>query len=141
MKLEDALRKIRLLRELSLDRGASEAEAVTATNLAKQLMDRYGIGREPVHPVNEGPVFHQTNWIYWQNLFDSFGLELRRFGKRGSAAVGKATVVVRADTNEWQVQRPSDDGWDVIIKDNGLDSLRSYLSKNTPRIYTFSRRD
>jgi hypothetical protein len=140
MKLEDAIRKIRRLREYSVDRGASEAETATASNLAEQLMKRYGIGGEYIRAASERPVFHQVNWFAWQQLFDSFGLELRRFGKRGSATVGKTTIFVRGDTGEWQVQRPSGDGWDVFVKDSGLESLRSYLSKNIPRTYTFFRR-
>ena len=140
MKLDDAIRKIRLLREYSVDRGASEAETATATSLAEQLMKRYGIGGEYARAASERPVFHQINWFYWEQLFDSFGLELRRFGKRGSATLGKTTILVKAETAEWQAQRPSGDGWDVVVKDKGLESLRSYLSKNTPRTYTFSRR-
>jgi hypothetical protein len=140
MKLEDAIRKIRLLREFSLDRGASEAEAQSASTLAEQLMKRYGIGGEHVRADDERPVFQQVNWFHWHQLFDSFGLELRRFGKRGSATVGKTTIFIRGDTGEWQVQRPSNDGWDVFVKDSGLESLRSYLSKNIPRTYTFFRR-
>jgi Protein of unknown function (DUF2786) len=140
MKLEDAIRKVRLLREFSLDRGASEAEAQSATNLAQQLMKRYSIGGEYARAASERPVFHQTNWFGWEQLFDSFGLELRRFGKRGSAIVNKTTILVKADTGEWQAQKASGDGWDVVVKDHGLESLRSYLSKNTPRTYTFFRR-
>jgi hypothetical protein len=140
MKVDDAIRKIRLLSELSLDRGASEAEAQSATSLAEQLRKRYGIGGEYVRAASERPVFHHTNWFGWVQLFDSFGLELRRFGKRGSAIVNKTTILVRADTGEWQAQKPSGDGWNVVVKDSGLDSLRSYLSKNTRRTYNFSRR-
>lgn len=140
MKLEDAIRKIRRLREYSVDRGASEAETATASNLAEQLMKRYGIGGEYTRAAAERPVFHQTNWFGWEQLFDSFGLELRRFGKRGSAIVNKTTILVKADTSEWQAQKPSGDGWEVVVKDKGLESLRSYLSRNTPRTYTFSRR-
>jgi hypothetical protein len=140
MKVDDAIRKIRLLSEFSLDRGASEAEAQSATSLAEQLRKRYGIRGEHGRAATERPVFHHTNWSGWVQLFGSFGLELRRFGKRGSAIVNKTTILVRADTGEWQAQKPSGDGWDVVVKDNGLESLRSYLAKNRPRTYTFLRR-
>jgi hypothetical protein len=50
MKIEDALRKIRLLRRIILENGASGFEAETAARLVQALMERYSIrerGRSP----------------------------------------------------------------------------------------------
>ena len=51
MRVEDALRKIRLLRRVIPENGASEFEAETATRLVQALMERYSIGLEDVHAV------------------------------------------------------------------------------------------
>jgi hypothetical protein len=51
-KLEDAQRKVRLRQNYCLDKSAFEAEAETATNVAKRLTEQYGITEQsgPAQP-------------------------------------------------------------------------------------------
>jgi Protein of unknown function (DUF2786) len=53
MRLEDALRKVRLLHNCSVDRGAFEAEAKNAIELAKRLMEQHAITKLDVRPNRE----------------------------------------------------------------------------------------
>ena len=46
MKVDDALRKIRLLRLVNADNGASDAEAENASSLVRRLMDRFAVKSE-----------------------------------------------------------------------------------------------
>ena len=87
MTVEDALRKIALLRRVSTDKGALAAERETAYRLQKVLMERYAIKDQE---FSEGPTTSRPfrlNWDYWQELLDEFGLSLTRFGGRGSASL------------------------------------------------------
>ena len=54
MRTEDALRKIRLLRQVRTENGALATEVENAARLAKVLMERYAIKAEdiPVHFVD-----------------------------------------------------------------------------------------
>src|ERR1700722_16546048 len=80
MTVEDALRKIALLRRVSEDKAAHR--------LQKALMERYEIKPQE---VPEGPTRtpFRLNWDYWRELLDEFDLRLTHFGGRGSAEVGK----------------------------------------------------
>src|ERR1700730_17397653 len=78
VRIEDALRKIRLLRRLVPENGASEAEAETASRLVHALMERYSIGREDLRPVASPP--NRLTWVYWEQLLAEFGMRLHRFG-------------------------------------------------------------
>lgn len=135
MKIDDVMRRVRLLREYSTDRGASEAEAQNASRLADLLMERYRLGQCDMRA--QPRPFHRPVWDYWRFLFSEFDIDLRTFGKRASADVGRgATAIIRIETNEWHVQKPSAAGWETIAQGIGLDSMRSYLSKNAPRAYS-----
>jgi Protein of unknown function (DUF2786) len=94
VRIEDALRKIRLLRRLVPENGASEAEAETASRLVHTLMERYSIGREDLRPV-ASPASRMT-WVYWEQLLAEFDISLNRFGGRGSASLGSdARILIR----------------------------------------------
>jgi Protein of unknown function (DUF2786) len=135
MKLDDVMRRVRLLREYNTDRGASEAEAHNATRLADLLMDRYRLDREEVKPVPQ--QFHRPVWDYWKYLFSEFGIPLRTFGKRGSADLGRfGTVIILLQSDEWHIQKASAAGWEIVEQGKGLESMRGYLTKTAPRNYS-----
>ena len=137
MRVEDALRKIRLLRRISPENGASKFEAETATRLAQALMERYSIEKEDVRPV-AAPRSRMT-WIYWEHLLAEFGLALDRFGGRGSASLGNGVVVViRLAAGHWHAQQASSGGSKIAARDSGLASLREYLVKHARRSYSLN---
>ena len=137
MRIEDALRKIRLLRRLVPENGASEAEAETASRLVRTLMERDSIGREDLRPVAT-PSSRMT-WVYWEQLLAEFGINLNRFGGRASASLGSdARIQIRLAAGQWQIQQTSPTGWKIVVRDFGLESLRAYLARYGPRTYSLS---
>jgi hypothetical protein len=137
MKFEDALRKIRLLRQVKPENGSSDAEAESAASLVRTLMDRFAVEPEETRPAN-GPLFRMS-WVYWDHLLAEFGLELERFGKRGSARISQdKKAVIRLDTGEWRIQRTTPTGIEELFRDNGVESFQSYLNKNAPRMFSLS---
>jgi hypothetical protein len=137
MKFEDALRKIRLLRQVKPENGSSEAEAESAAALVRTLMERFAVKPEETRPAN-GPLFRMS-WVYWDHLLAEFGLELEHFGKRGSARIGQdKKALIRLDTGEWRIQRTTLTGTEELFKDTGVESFQSYLNKNAPRMYSLS---
>jgi hypothetical protein len=139
MILEDALRKVRLLHDYSIEKGAFEAEAENAANLAKRLMEKYGIAKPDVRSNRESTREHKS-WVYWDHLFEQFGLELRHFGRRGSAVLANGEVAVpNLDTGEWHVQKPSPTGWMTVARGQGLQSLGDYVARKVPKTYSMSR--
>jgi hypothetical protein len=139
MKIEDALRKIRLLLTVSRENGSSEGEVRNAARLARALMERHGLTNGDLHP-KPAPVFRMS-WVYWQHLMDEYGVRLRHFGKRGNASLGDGRLIfIRLDSGQWQVQKTSPGGWETIQRDFGVESLRAYLMKSGPRMYSFARR-
>jgi Protein of unknown function (DUF2786) len=90
MKVEDALRRIRLLRRVIPANGAFEAEAETATRLAQVLMERHAISADDVRPLAT-PSARMT-WIYWEQLLTEFGMRLERFGRRACVRLGTACL-------------------------------------------------
>lgn len=140
MNLEDALRKIRLLRRFRPENGASEPEAENAARLAQALMERYALRPGDLRAADPAPVLG-LSWMYWQQLMDEYGIKLRHFGRRGNASLGDGRLIfIRLDSGQWQVQRTSPGGWETIQRDGGVESLRTYLSKSGPRLYSFARR-
>jgi uncharacterized protein DUF2786 len=138
MRFEDALRKVRHLRRLVPENGASEAEAETAERLVRSLMERYSIGREDLRPVASPPS--RMIWVYWEQLLAEFGVSLNRFGARGSASLGSdALILIRLTANQWHLQQSSPNGWEVIVRDFGVESLRAYLVKYGRRVYSLAR--
>lgn len=137
MRVEDALRKIRLLRRFIPENGATEPEAETAAHLAQALMERYCVGKEDVQPV--ASPRNRMSWVYWEQLLEDFGIALNRFGGRASAPLGNgALIVIRLATGGWHLQQRSPEGWKVSVRDCGLESLREYLAKHGPRSYSLA---
>ena len=111
MTVEDALRKIELLRKVSSDKGALAAERETAHRLQKMLMERYAIKGGDV-PDPAPATATRLTWIYWDELIEEFGLRLTHFGNRGSAQVGSNIIVyVRLATSQWWADVKSPTGW------------------------------
>ena len=120
------------------ENGASEAEAQTAERLVRSLMERYSIGREDLRPVASPPS--RMTWVYWEQLLAEFGIRLNRFGGRGSASLGSdALILIRLTANQWHLQQSSSSGWEIVIRDFGVESLRAYLAKYGPRLYSLAR--
>jgi Protein of unknown function (DUF2786) len=139
MRLEDALRKVSLLHDYSVAKGAFEAEAESAANLAKRLMEKYAIAK-PDARSNREHARKRQSWVYWDHLFDQFGLRLRHFARRGNAALPNGErVVPNLETGEWHVQKPSPTGWLIVAHGHGLRSLGDYLARKVPRTYSMSR--
>jgi hypothetical protein len=137
MTVEDALRKIRLLRRVIPANGAFEAEAETASRLVRTLMERYSIGIADLSPVATPPS--RMTWVYWEQLLADFGMSLDRFGQRASVRLGNGKlIVIRLAANQWHVQQLSSDGWKIIARDFGVETLRAYLAKNGPRSYSLA---
>ena len=139
MKLEDALRKIRLLRQVKAEHGASDAEAENASAIIRTLMERFAVKSEELRPSNEMP-FRRMSWVYWDHLLEEHGLELRHFGKRGSVSIGQDTqALMRLDTGEWRVQRGHNGSTQVLAVGQGVETFQSFLSKNAPtRMFNLS---
>jgi hypothetical protein len=140
MTVQDALRKIELLRKISIDKGAVPAERETAYRLQKVLMERYAI--KPLDIPEAAPTTtSRLSWSYWQELLDEFGLRLDRLGNRGSVAVGNNRKVhIRLDKNQWWIEERSSSGLRTTVRDLGIESLRSYLKEHAPKSYSFFRR-
>jgi hypothetical protein len=137
MKFEDALRKIRLLRQVKPENGSSESESENAAALVRTLMERFAVKPDEMRPAS-GPLF-RLSWVYWDHLLAEFGLELEHFGKRGSARLSQdKKAVIRLDTGEWRIQRTTPNGTEELVKDTGVESFQSYLDKNAPRMFSLS---
>lgn len=140
MTVEDALRKIELLRRISADKGAVPAERENAYRLQKVLMERYAIKAQDV-PDAPPPTASRLSWAYWQELLDEFDLRLNRLGNRGSAMVGNnSKVFIRLDKSDWWVDQKAPGGWKTTMRDRGIESLRKYLKEHAPRSYSFLKR-
>ena len=140
MKVEDALRKIALLRKISSDKGAMAAERETAHRLQKVLMERYAIHQREI-PDAAPTTASRLSWSYWQELLEEFGLRLDRLGNRGSAMVGSnRKVYIRLDQSQWWTEEKSPSGWQTKVREQGLESLRKYLSEHAPKNYSFFKR-
>jgi hypothetical protein len=138
MNRDDALRRIRALRKLTIDEGASPAEAETAARLARQIGERFsiepGIERFSAEPPSTSS---SAAWDYWRWLLSEFHIEARRFCNRAFGKIGTdKQVVINLCTGEWQVQRVFLTGCETIAQKRGLDALRSYLHGNAPRSYS-----
>ena len=141
MTVEDALRKIALLRRLSTDKGALAAERETAYRLQKVLMQRYAIKDQEIPDGRPTARPFRLNWDYWQELLDEFGLSLTRFGGRGSANIGINIIAhIRLAANEWWIEERTPRGRQITVRDRGLDSMRTYLKEHAPKGYSFLRR-
>jgi hypothetical protein len=135
MKIEDALRKIRLLRQVKPENGSSDAEVENAAQIIRSLMERYTVKSEDVRSYNDAPF--RGSWVYWDHLAEEYGLELRHFGKRGSVSIGRdMQAMLRLDTGSWRVQRGNNGSTQVLAEGSGVETFQAYLSKNTPRMFS-----
>lgn len=141
MTIEDALRKIEVLRRISADKGALAAEREAAYRLQKTLMARYAIQESNVpEAATRTAASPRLSWSYWEELFYEFDLRLNHFGSRGSAHVGTSIAYIKLDTNQWWIEERSPNGWKITVRDRGIESMRSYLKAHAPRSYSFLRR-
>ena len=139
MNREDALRKVRALRNVTLASGALPAEVDNAARLSKRIAERFAIECEE-RQEQPRPTQSSAAWDYWRWLLSEFHIEARRFCNRASGAMGTdRLIVIRLDTSEWQLQRQTLAGYQTIFKQRGLESLRLYLQENTPRGYSFAQ--
>jgi hypothetical protein len=138
MKLHDVLQRLRLLRTVRPEEDADEAE--NAVNLTRILRERFSVGSEDV--ASASSFAHRISWVDWQDSLGEFGIQLRHFGRRGTASLGNSKqVVIRLDSGQWQMQQRSPGGWETVARDWGRESLRAYLIKNgPPRHPLFKRR-
>ena len=140
MTVEDALRKIEVLRRISSDKGALAAERESAYRLQKVLMARYAIQEGNVPEAAEPTPTFRLNWTYWEELFAEFDLPLNHFGSRGSAKVGNSVAYIKLATRQWWIEDRSPSGWQITARGHGVDTLRKYLKEHAPRSYSFLRR-
>jgi hypothetical protein len=140
MKVEDALRKIALLRRISADKGALAGERETAYRLQKMLMERYAIKAPEIADAPKARPF-SLNWDYWKELLNEFDLSLTHFGGRGSVEIGINIIAhIRLAANEWWIEERTPSGRKITVRDRGFDSLRTYLKEHAPKSYSFMRR-
>src|ERR1700674_4509639 len=110
MTVEDALRKIAVLRRISSDKGALPAERETAHRLQKGLIERYAINARDIPDASPTTSF-RLNWSCWKEMFDEFGLHLEKLGNRGGAAVGNNSKNhIRLDRSQWWIEERSQGG-------------------------------
>jgi hypothetical protein len=140
MKVEDAMRKIALLRRISADKGALAAERETAYRLQKMLMERYAIKAQEIADTPKARPFC-LNWDYWKELLNEFDLSLTHFGGRGSVEIGINIIAhIRLAANEWWIEERTPRGRKITVRDRGFDSMRTYLKEHAPKSYSFMRR-
>lgn len=136
MNREDVLRRLSALRNLSENEGAFPAEVENAKNLIRALEERYAI--DEYTPPQEPPLV--PDWPYWNWILGEFGLEGRRFLKSASAILDPTRIIIiRLDSGQWQVQRKTRFGYQIIAQNHNPESLRAYLRENAPRKYSFAQ--
>ncbi len=139
MDRQEALRKVTLLRRMTLENGASASEAAAASRMAEDLMRRY-VGQEVVEP-KVTPVVTKVQEVStepWARLLDEFGYQLKTFNGRCSAGLSRTSrLLIRAEDQRWEVQQSSPAGWKTKTRGFGIHGLRDYLTRNTARRYTF----
>src|SRR5579863_8382941 len=128
MKIEDAMRKIRLLRRVNAQNGSSAAEAENAAALIRTLMDRFAVKTEEVRPTDEMRNQRMT-WVYWDHMAAEHGLELGHFGKRGTISIGgDKQALIRLDTGQWRVHSGRNGSTQVVAEGQGVETFQTYLS-------------
>jgi hypothetical protein len=136
MKREDAMRKIRAMRNITPENGATRAEADLAKQFVGRMIQNYNIQLDEPRP--SVPQRSSAAWDYWRSLLEEFRLEPHRAFNRASVMMSPDyRIIINLGTNEWQVQRVSA-GNKTVFKRRGMESLRSYLRENAPRIHSFA---
>ena len=135
---ENALRRLRALRNISSENGAFAAEVEAAAHLAQKIADRFEVA---VSDDRSRPERSSAAWDYWQYALNQFGLQASRFGDRVTAAIDQhRRIIICLTTGQWLVQHSSATGYRVVIEQSGIEALRRYLGANTPRLYGLSPR-
>ena len=136
MNREDALRKVRALRNLRLASGALPAEVDNAARLSKRIAERFAIDCEE-RQAQPRPTQSSAAWDYcW--LLSEFRIEARRF-------CNPAALWVPTDSSSLGSTRVSGSyngrlsRYQTIFKQRGLESLRLYLQENAPPGYSFAQ--
>jgi hypothetical protein len=138
MNREDAVRRIRALRKVTLENGALPPEVDNAGRLLQRIAERFAIEPEE-RQAQPHPMHSSAAWDYWCWLLSEFHVEGRRFCNRASGMMGPdRLIVIKLDTSEWQVQRVTPRGYQAIVKHRGLESLRVYLRENAPHRHSFA---
>jgi hypothetical protein len=140
MNRDDAMRKVRLLKQVRPENGATEPEADNAQRLAKRLIDQHVLETSDWTSF-KGKSETRRSWVYWEHIADEHRVTLSHFGTRGSIRLddGKMLVLIELGSGEWQVQRASRAGYETVRRGRGLESFRDYMQLNAPRAYTFAR--
>ncbi len=134
MNAKEALRKIELLRRMTLERGASTAEAAAATRLARELSERYGLERDREDIRPNIPPRQSLTWAYWEQLVGEFGFDLRTFGGRASVELPNQTrLIIRLDGSRWHVEGRSRQGWQQLTSGTGVEAARHSLREQLAR--------
>jgi hypothetical protein len=141
MNSEDARRKLQLLQQVRPENGFSDAEAENAVHLSLLLVKRFSIRAEELRPNPTPARSFALSWVYWQHLADEYGLELHRFGGRGSLVLPDSkTAFIKLGTGEWWVQRTVAGRHERVARNSGVESFREYLAHNRTRAPSFLRR-
>ena len=136
MDREATLRKVRLLRRVVSERGATPAEVENAAHLAKKLADNLALREDDIIRVTIEPSpGARRSWVYWEQAASEFGLGMNHFGSRGNLRVGDALIFIDFDRLQWTVKKPSPTGYREVVRKTGLDSFREFLRQHTPRRY------
>src|SRR5260370_7254098 len=133
MNREDAVRRIRALRNVTLENGALAPEVDNAGRLLQRIAERFAIEPEE-RQAQPRPMHSSAAWDYWCSLLSEFHIEGRRFCNRGSGMIGPdRLIVIKLDTSEWQGQRGDPGGYQALAKTPGFGSLSlSFVGKPPP---------
>ena len=135
MKREDAIRKIRAMRNITVENGATPAEVDMAKQFVDRMVRNYNIQLDEPRP--NVPQRTSAAWDYWRSLLEEFCLKPSRSFNRASVMMGADyRIIINLGTNEWHVQQVST-GNKTVFKRRGMESLRSYLRDNAPKTYAF----
>jgi hypothetical protein len=135
MKREDIIRKIRAMRNITPESGATPAEVDLAKQFVGRMIQNYDIQLDEPRP---SVPQRSSAWDYWRSLLGEFRLEPHRAFNRASVMVGTDyRVIINLGTTEWQVQQVSA-GNKTVLKHKGMESLRSYLREKAPRTRSFA---
>jgi hypothetical protein len=132
---EAALRKVRLLRRVIPERGATPGEFASATHLAKKLADDLALPEDEIIRRTHEPNSRRS-WVYWEQAASEFGLRMNHFGSRANLRVGDALIVIDFERSQWTVRKSSPMGYREVMRKPGLDSFREFLQQHGPRRYS-----
>jgi predicted dehydrogenase len=141
MSRDNALHKLDLLRRVRPENGSTESEVENARRLANKLIQRHGLDQAATQPRGQSPE-SRLSWVYWEHIASEHCATLSHFGTRGSISLeaGKTMVLINLASGDWQVKRRSPAGFQIVHQSNGLESFRTYMNRNAPRMYSLFRR-